>query len=505
MRWFNVGEGWVEILLALDSMLRTLEEAGERCCGVRYCGAEEGIAEFLSAQPWIAAVQQVTAQSDEGTRPGIIQNWREVVLPERARQWTRDMLAVMSVGTKDPIPESAVQERPPFILVHLPSPHDERLGLCPSALEELKERLLLTLPPSYSLCSTTPPPPSKARQGIRRCLSLHEQSVGMLELWSLAEESEGVLTTDVLLAQWSCRQGIPTILWETGRSSMDLAPHPLLTCLNPAEFIPGSVDSLARSFSEPPAGAVCPLCGEPGIACGQVEEVSLRECHCSGRVLLAWAWPSQREYRRFYVDGEEGYLGVEQERNGQRGPLARDTEYLCAAFSRLKQLGKSVADGSAGGKQLLDVGCGAGSFVAAAAALGYDAEGIEPSRELVWAGRRLGRNLTCGSWADVTGEYSLITLHDVLEHLIDPLVALQHLRTRLSRQGTLVVELPEWGCPAASLAGLTWRHIKPRQHLFLPDETAAQTLFARSGFCVANVHRPLDGSIDKIAFYLRPV
>jgi 2-polyprenyl-3-methyl-5-hydroxy-6-metoxy-1,4-benzoquinol methylase len=179
-------------------------------------------------------------------------------------------------------------------------------------------------------------------------------------------------------------------------------------------------------------------------------------------------------------------------------PEARDTEYLKAAYERLKAYhGRIPASG-----RLLDVGCGCGAFVAMAEAAGYDANGLEPGVEQVKIAQRLGRNVVPGGWEDIKGSADAITLLDVFEHLPDPSGCLYHLKQHLTPRGVLIVEFPEWGCPKAREEGLKWRHVKPLQHLFLPDEQAARTLFVRNGLRVVTVDRPCRGGLSKITFFL---
>lgn len=96
------------------------------------------------------------------------------------------------------------------------------------------------------------------------------------------------------------------------------------------------------------------------------------------------------------------------------------------------------------GGRLLDVGCGSGHFVAAARAMGYEAEGIDPNPNAVAAAGERGLRVRRGGLLDVKeeGAYDVVTLLDVLEHLDDPRGALERVRALLKPGGGLILSLP---------------------------------------------------------------
>lgn len=245
-----------------------------------------------------------------------------------------------------------------------------------------------------------------------------------------------------------------------------------------------------------PVGQVCPLCNGAGEPVGTVEGVIIREC-CG--CLLSWAWESEEAYHAFYADIRQFHTG-QQAAEGHLPTKERDAEHLKASRNRVKVLAGLYTFPAY--TRILDVGAGGGSFVAACKEICWEAFGIEPCAELAMWARCRGRKVECGNWQDVDGEWEVITLHDVVEHLTNPGSCLAYLRSCLSENGLMVIEMPEWGSQQANREGLAWRHCLPKQHVCLYSEMSARVLFGRVGLRVEAIVRPLRGEIGKIVYYL---
>ena len=118
---------------------------------------------------------------------------------------------------------------------------------------------------------------------------------------------------------------------------------------------------------------------------------------------------------------------------------------------------------SLGPESVLDVGCGTGELVAALAARGVPARGIEPDPKKADAAREARRAVELGSaecldLAD--GSQGWVTLRHVPHHLSDPRAALAE-AWRVARAGVLVAE--PWfddGVPSQRLARELDRFLK---------------------------------------------
>jgi 2-polyprenyl-3-methyl-5-hydroxy-6-metoxy-1,4-benzoquinol methylase len=99
----------------------------------------------------------------------------------------------------------------------------------------------------------------------------------------------------------------------------------------------------------------------------------------------------------------------------------------------------------AGRGRLLDVGCGCGFFLREALERGWEAEGIDPSRESIdYLRATLGNVGTRGTLDDCeTGErFDVITMINVLDHLVDPWKDVAKAAARLKTGGLLYVRVP---------------------------------------------------------------
>lgn len=232
------------------------------------------------------------------------------------------------------------------------------------------------------------------------------------------------------------------------------------------------------------ADQICDLCGQ-----NDFELLATRDRHggplattvCRACGLVAHAMiPGDEELQRYYADvyrheyhGEyqpSPYRVVREWHRGQR---------------LLQRLRSSLAPGS----RVLEIGSGIGCNVMNFALAGFDASGVEPgagfsafSREKMQA-----QVLSC-TLEDLapTGDYDVVLLVHVLEHLPHPTRSLRQIAGLLRPQGKLYVEVPNFGLPHAA-PGKQFHYA----HIYNFTAQTLEMLTAKSGFRIERtVSRP---------------
>jgi 2-polyprenyl-6-hydroxyphenyl methylase/3-demethylubiquinone-9 3-methyltransferase len=100
------------------------------------------------------------------------------------------------------------------------------------------------------------------------------------------------------------------------------------------------------------------------------------------------------------------------------------------------------------GRTALDVGCGAGLLAEPLARLGATVTGVDASRELIAvaeghaAAAGLQIDYRAGEFAELDGEFDLITCMEVIEHVADPGSFVSALAKRLAPEGLLILSTP---------------------------------------------------------------
>jgi len=232
--------------------------------------------------------------------------------------------------------------------------------------------------------------------------------------------------------------------------------------------------------------ASCPLCGSADAhAIGERDRHGrpLRTLLCEGCGLVRIdPLPRAETVDRYYAeDYRAEYKGAVEPR------LRHCHRETLRALVRLQAVRALCAPGC----RMLDVGSGAGFFPFVARRAGIACDGVDPNLGYARFGReRLGLDgLRVGTLADVAADpslrpYDLVTIHHVLEHLLDPVAAMLQL-VRLVRPGGLVlVEVPDieadWHAPG---------RLFHAAHLFWFNEGTLSALARRAGLAPLEVTR----------------
>jgi SAM-dependent methyltransferase/O-antigen/teichoic acid export membrane protein len=137
--------------------------------------------------------------------------------------------------------------------------------------------------------------------------------------------------------------------------------------------------------------------------------------------------------------------------------------------------------------RVLDVGCGTGKLLHRMAALGFrNLVGVDPllPNEV---GRGNGVRIRACRLEDVGEEkFDVVMFHHSLEHVANPLRALQAAARLLVRDGKCLVRLPVVGY-AWERYGANWVELDPPRHLWVPTEKAMEILAESAGLRVERV------------------
>ncbi len=141
-------------------------------------------------------------------------------------------------------------------------------------------------------------------------------------------------------------------------------------------------------------------------------------------------------------------------------------------------------------RTLLDYGAGGGGFLLFARNRGWECQGFEPGRRGLDTCRGLGLDVTDDLDEIPSGQYGLITLHHVLEHIATPVDALRDLKRFAAPGGRLFVEVPNAGSLRARLAapvlsrrfGVDERYRAFPIHLMYYTESTLRAVLRQSGW-----------------------
>jgi 2-polyprenyl-3-methyl-5-hydroxy-6-metoxy-1,4-benzoquinol methylase len=192
---------------------------------------------------------------------------------------------------------------------------------------------------------------------------------------------------------------------------------------------------------------------------------------CDGVFLSGRQFESVEEYYRIaypasYHDGTHGVHGT---RDIRRHNVDR-------MISHRKKL------------RVLDVGAGAGTFLKYMQKRGHTVSGIEMNAELA---QRVSSELTAPVFAgpleqfEAREQFDLITLWDVLEHMIDPLESLRKLKSMLTPKGSIVIGVPDFHSMEAKLLGAMWFGLEVPRHTIQCTPTHVAMLARGAGLDVA--------------------
>jgi len=139
--------------------------------------------------------------------------------------------------------------------------------------------------------------------------------------------------------------------------------------------------------------------------------------------------------------------------------------------------------------KILDVGCSTGFFVEAAIENNCKCIGIDLNPSAIDFGKKRGLELYKKDLLDVTDlNFDVITLFDVLEHLINPSEILDKIFNILKKGGLVSIYVPNYDSASRILMGKDAHFIWPTHHLNYFNIQTISDFLERRGFQIEDVN-----------------
>lgn len=221
---------------------------------------------------------------------------------------------------------------------------------------------------------------------------------------------------------------------------------------------------------------LCRLCAENVQPCKNMKfgRFELKRCASCGFQQIS-PQPTEQELDSLYGD-------LYFQKSKYTDPTAIELEY--------KRRHKLMAlAGITKGDKLLEIGCGAGQFIATCSEqynwYGVDVSpaGIELARKRMpeFATERLTASRIEEFEPSIeNSKFDGVLIFDTIEHVYDPKVVLEKAAEWLKPGGHLILSTPDIGAPMARLTGKRWPFMTPPEHLSFFTHGALDKLFSQN-------------------------
>lgn len=135
--------------------------------------------------------------------------------------------------------------------------------------------------------------------------------------------------------------------------------------------------------------------------------------------------------------------------------------------------------------RMLEIGCASGGFLARMAAQGWQVEGLELSARAAADARCQGYLVQTGDLAHMQTPaelFDLVVGWQVLEHLHNPVVALEKLGDLIKPKGWLALSVPDASAWEFSTFGARWYGLDLPRHLFHFTPGTLKAILAKTGW-----------------------
>jgi len=244
----------------------------------------------------------------------------------------------------------------------------------------------------------------------------------------------------------------------------------------------------------------CNLCGaDDTTPVAEIDGFHIVRCRRCGLVYVNPRY-RQEQLQEIYTEEYYDHDGINSglEFFGYDDYLADEENIRITFTKRLRTIENYVNKG-----RLLDVGCATGFFLDLARGQGWEVIGSEVSRFSVrYARERFGLDVRLGTLKELefdSGMFDVVTMWDVIEHVVDPMSELLEVQRILRDGGLLSIITPNVGSLVARVLGKRWEEFRRvREHVYFFSKRTLTAMLHKAGFEVLKVE-----SADKV-FYLGP-
>ncbi|HYD35790.1 MAG TPA: class I SAM-dependent methyltransferase [Vitreimonas sp.] len=192
--------------------------------------------------------------------------------------------------------------------------------------------------------------------------------------------------------------------------------------------------------------------------------------------------PTRTQIGQYYPT--QSYWGRDMKTKDMLSQLQREREDAYDFLYRVVLSKKS-------GGRIVDIGAGTGIFLSKFKELGWQAEGIELSKDAVKFGQRMFKiKMHQGDFLDFmfpARSVDVVTLNNALEHLYDPAKTLRAVYKVLKKGGLVVVTVPNIESLGFTLFGKDWYALQPPRHLYHFSPITLSKMLEQQGFRVGGI------------------
>jgi SAM-dependent methyltransferase len=261
-----------------------------------------------------------------------------------------------------------------------------------------------------------------------------------------------------------------------------------------------TIELLGRRGDLPLEDVPCYLCGRTDGAV-LVDDPPFKVRYCAG-CGLGYTTPRVQAGRLKDIY-DLGYFTSESAGDFGYASYAADAPGYLETFRKKVRIVQSVVPKG----RILEVGCAAGFFLAAAREAGYEAHGVEVAGSILAHARDVLKlpNLFHGTLAQYAGaprSFDAVLMWDVVEHLADPASDLVRARELLKEDGHLFVQTQDVDSLTRKVLGARWPHFKQLEHVYHFSRRTITQLLDRAGFDVVRIQKGGAGKYISVEFFI---